>query len=297
MAVSPTGLNKILVASDLSDQSGIAIRRAMELGREHAAEVIVVHVIDEDLPETARSFLTTTSDHYVRQIIATDPWARDLNVTINVVSGRPDIDIAERAEIAHADLIVVGLHTRLLEENLEIQGTVAERIIQATRLPVLVVKDTPRGPYRSVLVGLDFSPFSLAAVRTAMSVAADAKLHLVHAYEPISGLQHLARVREPGLSERIDAKWQSRMERFIDTEMQKLLDECPPDRRGGRMLSHISLGGSPHEVLLREAERTGAELIVIGAHGRTGLARLVLGSVSTELLNDRIADILVVRPF
>ena len=95
----PNPLKRILVASDLSDQAGIAIERAIELGVEHGAEVSIVHVIDEDLPPQVQSFLTTTSDHDIRDKIKNLPQAGRVSTTIDIVSGRPELDIVERAEI------------------------------------------------------------------------------------------------------------------------------------------------------------------------------------------------------
>ena len=198
MAGTSSTLQKILVASDLSDQAGIAVDRAIELGVEHEAEVVVVHIVDESLPDNAQSYLITTSDHDIRSKLAKNPQAEGLTKTIDVVVGRPDLDIVERAEIEEADLIVVGLHTRLLEENLDIRGTVAERIIQETHLPVLVVKNKPHGPYRSAVVGVDFSAFSVEAVRSAAVVAPASTLHLVHAYPQHSGLFAQFRDSEAG---------------------------------------------------------------------------------------------------
>ena len=291
MSEQEPSIKKILVASDLSDQAGMAIKRAVELGLEHASDVIVVHVVDEGLPQAEQSSLMTTSDHFIRRIVGAEPRAHEVRTSIEIVSGRPDIDIVERAELDEVDLIVVGLHNRVLEENLAIQGTVAEQVMQATRVPVLVVKDAPRGPYRSVLVGVDFSVFSRAAVIAARSIAPQANLHLVHAFEPISGMQHLAKIREPEIARRIAKSWQSRLNEFIDYEMAEL---AGIGAKG--TIDIVSSSGDPQEVLRSVADRVDAELIVMGSHGRTGLTRLVLGSVTTQILNDRIADVLVVRP-
>ena len=206
--------------------------------------------------------------------------------------GRPDIDVVERAELDEADLVVVGLHSRVLEENLAIQGTVAEQVMQATRIPVPVVKDLPRGPSWSVLVGVDFAMFSRAAVTVARSIATDANLHLVHAFEPISGMQHLARIREPEIAKRIAKSWQCRLNKFIDYEMAVLADI---GAKGS--IDIVSSSGDPREVLRSMAKRVDAQLIVMGTHGRTGLTRFMLGSVTTQVLNDRFADVLMCWSF
>ena len=295
MAGKSALLRKILVASDLSDQSGLAIDRAAKLAREHEAEIIIVHVVDEDLPSEAQSYLTTTSDHDIRAKLARNSDAESLTKTIDIVVGRPDLDIAERAVAEEADLIVVGLHQRLLDENLDIQGTVAERIIQGTHLPVLVVKNQPRGPYKSVVVGVDFSAYSVEATQSAAIIAPDAILHLVHAYQSQPNL--LVRFRDSEARARSAEHLHARMTSFIARQMATLeesavakLSKCPEVR-------HVYEPGEAHEVLKSQIIQTEADLVAVGTHGRIGLTRSILGSVSTEIMNDRLADVLVVRPY
>ena len=285
-------LKKILVATDLSDQAGAAIGRAVELGIEHEAEVIIVHIVQEGLPQEAESFLMATSDRHVRDGIADLPRASQVTMTIDIVSGRPDLDIVERAELEQADLIVVGLHSRLLEENLSIQGTVAEQIIQRTHLPVLVVKNKPSGPYRSVLVGVDFSAFSREAVGAAVRVAPHADLYLTHAYQVNTDV--MIAFRRSEARDKMAAARKLRLEAFIHGEMNRLMNVGS----AGKLKFHQNARiGEPSAVLKAEAKRIGAELVVMGTHGRIGLKRSILGSVTTDLLNDRLADVLTVRPF
>ena len=292
---TPNTLRKILVASDLSDQAGLAIDRAVELAREHGAEIIIVHVVDEDLPSDAQSFLTTTSDHDIRAKLARHPHAEGLTKSIDIVVGRPDLDIAEAAESEQADLIVAGLHKRLLDENLDIQGTIAESIIQGTHLPVLVVKNRPRGPYRSVVVGIDFSAFSFDALSSAARVAPEAALHLVHAYQSPSDVS--ARFRDTDAVARSANLRHARMKQFFSKQILALEQGAFDGLSEYPNVHHVCQEGEAHDVLKAQIDQTKADLVVVGTHGRIGLARSLLGSVSTEILNDRLADVLVVRPY
>lgn len=295
MNATPDKISRILVASDLSDQAGLAIERGLELGIEHGAEVVIVHIVDESLPPDAQSYLTTVSDHDIRGKLARHPHAGEVTTTIDIVSGRPDIDILERAEIEQADLIVVGLHERLLEENLPIQGTVVEQIILGTHLPVLVVKNKPRGAYRSVAVGVDFSVFSQEALRLAAMLAPAATLHLVHAYESAAGL--LERFRDSDAGRRVVERRDARLEQYIGQEMSALEKRALARLDSRPQTDHVAMTGDAHEVLKSQAAQFNADLVAVGTHGRVGLARAFLGSVATEILNDRQTDVLVVRPF
>lgn len=295
MATRMHSLQRILVASDFSDQAGVAIDRAVELAGEHKAELSILHVIDEDLPKDVQSYLMTKSDHHLRSLMDSKPAAETITKTIDIVVGRPDTDIAERADVERADVIVVGLHNRILEENLQIQGSIAEKIIQATHQPVLVVKDPPRGRYSSVVVGVDFSAYSKEAVRAAAMVAPSSTLHLVNAYEENANLMSRFRDSEAG-SRSLEQRAARRLS-FAQKEMAALEDRVFEGLAKPTHVEHVFESGDPATVLAAQAESANADLISVGTHGRVGIARTFLGSVATDVLNDRKADVLVVRPY
>ena len=293
MTMIAHSLQRILVASDLSEQANIAIDRAVELAREHKAELIVLHIVDEDLPSYVKNYLMTATDRNIRNLLSRKPHSKETTITIDIVVGRPDLDIAERAEVENADLIVVGLHDRILEENLKIQGTLVEQVIQKTSLPVLVVKNQPREPYSSVVVGVDFSDYSQAAARSAAIVAPGATLHLVHACQrqpDLSSQLHDAGKESNPLDEcavRMQSSKMSKMTSFGERAVAGI-DKKPS-------LHHVLEGGETHAVLKAQISNSDADLVSIGTHGRTGIARSLLGSVATDILNDRLVDVLVVR--
>ncbi|MGI9423844.1 MAG: universal stress protein, partial [Hyphomicrobiaceae bacterium] len=187
------------------------------------------------------------------------------------------------------------LHKRILDENLAIQGTIAEQIIQATHLPVLVVKNKPNGAYGSVIVGVDFSAYSRAAVRSAARIAPSSDMHLVHAYGPDAASRSGTQGTSPGA--RSATAQQARLASFVEEEMLALKTSTGVGRSTLNRVHQVSQPGEPHTVLKDQARQLHAELIVMGTHGRIGVARSILGSVTTELLNDRLADVLVIKPF
>lgn len=297
MAEATVELPKILVASDLSDQAALAVERAFVIAHETGAEVAIAHIVDESLPTKAQSFEATTSDHLIRSKIASLPHASEVRVTIDIVTGRPDVDIAERAEIEGAGLVLVGLHNRLLEENLPIEGTIDEDIIRTSSAPVLLVKDKPRGPYRTVIIGVDFSAYSRLAMRTAIRIAPNADIHLVHAFHASSPRPLLSKLSDSMTHGPLAAADRRRLEIFVEQEMAILRNAAPSEGLLHNRLHSHSREGYPHDIIKHEAQRLGADLIVLGTHGRIGLQRTLLGSVSTDVINDRICDVLVVRPY
>ncbi len=273
MSTSPASLKRFVVATDLSSPSDRAVKRALQLAVRHNAELDIVHIVEEGYPAEAEAEMKAEGEQRLQETLASSPLAGKAKVTIDMVVGLPDPDILERATLFGADCIVLGLHDRILEENRAIEGTLAETVIGSSKKPVLLVKNEPAGPYRNVIVGVDYSPFSKAAIRAAALVASDAAIHLVHAYEGDMDAGPDAKVKE--------------LEDFIaETKVQMHGGTVRPDVRAGE----------PLDVLTDEIEARNADLIVLGTHGRTGLARSLLGSVTTDIINKRLCDVLVICP-
>jgi nucleotide-binding universal stress UspA family protein len=281
MSLYTSVLKQVLVATDLSGPSDRAVERALQLAAARGAELDIVHVMEEGLPAEAQAEVTATNETAIREKLAASPFADQVKVTIDLVVGNAETDIVERAVMANADCIVLGLHDRLLAENLPIEGTLAERVIGGSTLPVLLVRNEPRTPYQTVVVGIDFSPLSHAAIEAAMLIAPAATLHLVHAYEGDSEQAQMA---------------EQRLKSFVSGESRVF--ERAALRAGLPEIAVRTMAeqGDPREALKIQIDRRGAELLVMGTRGRTGLTRTLLGSVTTDLINARLCDVLVIRP-
>jgi len=281
MSLYTSMLKQVLVATDLSDHSDRAVERALQLAAARRAELDIVHVMEEGLPAEAQAEVAATDENAIREKLAASPFADQVKVTIDLVVGNAETDIVERAVMANADCIVLGLHDRLLAENLAIEGTLAETVIGNSPLPVLLVRNEPRSPYQTVVVGIDFSSLSHAAIEAAVLIAPEATLHLVHAYEGDADQAHMA---------------EQKLKAFVSGESRVF--ERAAVQAGLRELTvrTIAEQGDPREALKTQITSRGADLLVLGTHGRTGLARTLLGSVTTDLINARLCDVLVIRP-
>jgi nucleotide-binding universal stress UspA family protein len=281
MSLYTSMLKQVLVATDLSDHSDRAVERALQLAAARRAELDIVHVMEEGLPAEAQAEVAATDENAIREKLAASPFADQVKVTIDLVVGNAETDIVERAVMANADCIILGLHDRLLAENLAIEGTLAETVIGNSTLPVLLVRNEPRSPYQTVVVGIDFSSLSHAAIEAAVLIAPEATLHLVHAYEGDADQAHMA---------------EQKLKAFVSGESRVF--ERAAVQAGLRELTvrTIAEQGDPREALKTQITSRGADLLVLGTHGRTGLARTLLGSVTTDLINARLCDVLVIRP-
>src|SRR5262245_41714888 len=153
-------------------------------------------------------------------------------------------------------------------------------------LPVEVVMATPAIRLRHVLCPTDFPEFSARALRHAATIARaqDSQLTVVHVSPwsaPVGGGVPPAMVQLLGPAAR--QKLVDRLQAFVE-----------PARMTGLSPRTILLEGDPAREIRRLAEALSADMLVLGTHGRSGLARFVRGSVAEELLRRSPCPVLTV---
>lgn len=277
----------ILVASDLSPRSDLALARAVRLARETRTGLTVVHVVDSDLPRALGERIHSAAEGILRDHLAATPAAAGLKVAVEVVLGRDYEDILRIAEVVGADLIVLGAHRPHALADL-FRGSTAERVIRGGHRPVLLVKQRARGPYAKLILGTDFSLSSRRAFEVATWLVPRGEFHLVHAWEP----PFQTVLRGPEAQRKFVERHEAQMRRMVERE---LAATAPFGRISERRLHRILRRGEVRDVLYREVARWHPDLLVIGTEGRTGAAHALLGSVAEDLLCAPPCDILAVK--
>lgn len=280
-----TELARLLVATDLSARSDRAVERASLLAAERGARLTVLHVVDEDLPvRLAERHRDEARQAIAGQIAALPKPPKGIDTKI--VIGRRSDEILRAAAADDVDLIVMGLHRNETSRPM-FRGTTAEQVARHGHWPVLMVSQRAREAYRRVVVGIDFSVFSRRAVDAALRAAPAAEHHLVHAFAvPFAGF-----LGEGG-GGAAGSRYARQMQESIRDEFAGFLAALA---RKPLHCEEIIREGSPRQVLREEAERLKADLLVVGTHGRTGVAHAVLGSVAEDLLGTPPCDVLVAK--
>ena len=279
---------QILAATDFSTRSQRAVRRAGLLAQEHGAEVALVHVVDDDQPQDLIALETREAERILNEKISSVPQLQGVTCRPLVVGGDPFDGILRTARSIQADLIVMGAHRKQLLLDIFV-GTTIERVIRNGSWPVLMVNNEGQQPYRSALAAIDMSEPSANAIRTAkaLRMAGDAHLTFVHAFHPIAkGQMFVAGSAKEAIDEHV-AEEQVR----ATNEVIEFLRANGVD---GYATSLLVEEGSPFEVIKSAVGRARPDLLLVGSHGRTGLAKAVLGSVSEETLRSLDIDILAV---
>lgn len=137
--------------------------------------------------------------------------------------------------------------------------------------------------FDTILCATDFSERSRDALSRARELARahDATLHVVHAIEPAPTVAHFG----GGALRDNPAARQPSLEKDLDAMLESL-----PEATG-----HVRIGRAS-DAIVEAAEELGADLVVMGTHGRSGLKRLVLGSTAEQTLRRAHVPVLAVPP-
>lgn len=131
--------------------------------------------------------------------------------------------------------------------------------------------------FRRILVPLDFSSSSAAALALARKNFPDANLRLIHVLNPSQVAEN---IRSPAMPE---------LTRFeLENNVRQQLVELTTD--SDELVIRL---GSPAELIIKEAEEWQADLITMGTHGRTGLNYFLHGSVAEQVVRHSRLPVLI----
>ncbi len=139
---------------------------------------------------------------------------------------------------------------------------------------------------KTILVAVDFSDSSEAALEYAVGLAKPlgARVVVVHCYElPVYGFPDGALVASVEVATRIMNGAQAGLEGMV----KRYTDEV--------RIETVLRQGVAWEEVKAVAEETGADLVVIGTHGRRGIARALLGSVAEKILRTSTVPVLTIH--
>ena len=277
----------ILVATDFSAGAAEALRQAYTLAGELSTRLVVGHVIPEAyrvrvlFPHTAgidsathRDLQAKAEDAAHVQIRAVLGQAAE-PLELRFESGSPHAGVLNLADQIGAALIVMG------------PGVTTQRVARSAHRTVLVARPSPAGG--AVLGASDFSDPSLPALRLAAAEAARRRtpLRLIHCLD-IDASAYLAAAGAPGVL--VTPPFPDEAVKEMEAEAYNRLRTVGGD--AGAEL--VVVRYSPLSAITDEAKRTTTSVVVVGTHGRSGLARLALGSVAETVMRDAPCSVLVV---
>jgi nucleotide-binding universal stress UspA family protein len=289
-------IRRILAATDLSGPARHAVDRAVRLADETGARLAALHVVSqgavdglrrmlgEDTPEVEARILDEARgalDRLLTELVATRSVSAEARVAVGVIVG----EIVAQAQAEAADLLVLGARGEGFLRHL-LLGTTAERLLRKTNRPVLLVRQLPRDRYRRVVVAVDFSAPSVAALRLARTLAPAAELVLLHAFEvPFEGKLQFA-----GVTDEAIARYRHQARQDALRELEAFAAAAGSAAAGARLSVHH---GEASRVILEREQQEDCDLLVVGKRGKGVVEELLLGSVTKHVLAEASGDVLV----
>ena len=143
-------------------------------------------------------------------------------------------------------------------------------------------------PFEKILTAIDFSESSDYAFEYALTLASQfqAELTVMHVINEPVDLQgfYVPHISFEQLEKEIEEGAEKMMENFCQTKMGDFT----------RYTTAV-VAGIPYEEILRKAAETGASLIVLGTHGRTGIDHLIFGSTAERVVRSATCPVLTIR--
>lgn len=320
--------HRILVPLDGSRRAEHAIPLAARLARASEGTLVFVRVVlppheigsygvawEQSVvvrPDSYEKHMAE-AEHYLsetRQAYASD--LQGIKTELDIETGAITPAILSAARLEAIDLIVLCSHG---ESGLTrwILGSTAQETIHQSLVPVLVLNESggiflqdPASRPMRMLIPLDGSVLSEAALQPALQVlTAEAsrfpgELHLVHVVDlPAASGQTRSQANVPA-SMHEEARQEA--ETYLKALRARLLEQIPPASRPTITWS-VVINPDVTEAILRQAvpadthaEDNGYDIIALATHGRSGLRRLIMGSVATRLLGASKQPLLIVRP-
>ncbi len=296
--------DRLLVATDFSKPSLHAVEAAARLARVVQPQVTLFHAVPP-LPLGRLTPFVPVGEAEPTLDRARERALADLEaVRRRHFDGVSRVDVLESphrsaaaavcntADALEADLVVLGTHGLSGLSRLAF-GSVAEKVVRHAGCPVLVVPpdfDLQGVPPRHVLCGIDFSsasPAVLAAGR-AFSRTFGARLTLLHAVEDRVLVTRPLEAAEPRMFER-----HQRAEQAAAHERLASLRQEMPDLSEVQTDSVVATRAS--DAICAYARAHAVDLTVVGTLGRTGLSRMLIGSVAEQVVRQSPNAVLTLR--
>ena len=286
---------RIVVGIDGSPHSGIALEWAVARARLGGQRLELVHayVLTPELDffgytglaasQPVEWFIEFSKEVLDAAAARVHELAPDLSCDLTSRMGQPAHVLADASE--GADLIVVG-RRGLGSAASAVLGSVSNRLAIQASCPLVIVGEDAFPTTGPVVVGVDASEFGTNALRFAIDEAGlrGTSVRAVAAYE----------VLHPAFQG--DAELMARMRAEVTAEAEATIAAALEEARGTDTASvrvdAVAVEGRAAEAILGHADD--AQLIVVGTHGKGLVRRVLLGSVSRQVLNDADRPVAVV---
>jgi nucleotide-binding universal stress UspA family protein len=284
------GLHNLLIATDFSRCSNMAVSFGLELAHSYQANAYVVFVVQTeqymvagpDACEAARDTARRDLLELQQELRRKYSYIEGEDYHLFLLEGEVAESILDFAQQKEIDVIVVGTHGRG-GLGRALMGSVAEQVFRRSPVPVLTLgpqlqRIARAGTPKNILAPVDFTPASERAAQYAVAMAKEhnARLTLLHVIE------------------RLPTEAQVDRARVMQALREKVEDLVHEEAKGLRCNVRIEVGRVV-DIILDTANSTEADLVVMGVRPRTGLFNRLMWPHAYEIVREAACPVLMVR--
>lgn len=284
-------IKNILCAVDLSNISPHVLGMAAEFAEACDARLIVLHVVEiwdkryDFIVDEIAKRIELEAHGKVQSELERLGKSQGIPVVVVVQKGQAVLTIQEAIRKFSPDLVVMGSHGKRGIDSL-LLGSVAERILRVSPVSVLVVRPPKNPDVYTLLCAVDLSDCSRTALERSIDIAKQDKIeqiNVLHVYEvPIGYL-------EAGMS------YETALNKTREIHQQEFNSFMEPYKNCGVSCKLLLEEGAPASTIVKTAESIKADLIVIGAHGKSRLTAFLIGGTSTKIVHRSSLPVLAVK--
>ncbi len=294
-------MKSILVGVDFSSSSRTALQQALRIAEWNRAQVRVVHILDTMVMADVEFAMAAFHPNIHESMIADarEAWANfsaDIPgaqaAAFEVLAAHPVAGLLDLVHEQKPDLLVLGLVGSGAGPG---PGTVAAAAVRRARAKTLLVRESHSGPYKKIVVGVDFSETSITALQSAVRVAEQdgAALHVVHVFE---APWHRLHYKSP--TPQASKDFQDQFTRALQQRLENVGDSAGLERELAYLkpVNRLIENSSHGKGLIEYARSVGSDLVVIGTRGRSNIRDMIMGSTAERVVRDAPCSVLAVKP-
>lgn len=315
-------IKKILVPTDFSENASAVYQFAQKTAESYGAVVDFIHIIPKmhyfNVSLSSLDYTFESGKMYPKlEEEATEKLQEEMKSHLNEsirgkaivkIENRPSSGIADHAKKGNYDLILMA--ARGQHESEFLRGSVTEKVIRYAETPVLTVNKAYDRDIKTIIVPTDGSNVSMEALSMALLIASYRKAEItllsVSEYDG-------AMIKVEGESSykftnaELKLKVFKALEEFVKQNSNQLSFVNEPEDvdavfqlknasgQQGSLRLHVEKGTSAHQEIIDYAKEN-AQLVVMGTHGRSGLANFFLGSTAERVVRHLKMPVMTVKP-
>ena len=274
LACPTARMGNLMVATDGSKYGESAVREAIRLAKICSSNLIAVSVVktniefDSVLPQ----FVEKKEKEAIKHLESVKAQAAEEGVNCVTIVSRneePYEDIVHHASENNVYMIMMGTHGRSEMKRL-MMGSVTAKVIGHASCNILVLPLNAKVECKNVLIAIDGSKYSEAAASEALGIAKRCGSSII--------------VLSVALSDAELTATQDNVNKVSEAAAKEDIKT-----------TSIVTKGKPYESIIETAKQKEVDVIVVGSHGRTGLARLLMGSVAERVIGLSESAVMVVK--